>query len=54
MKIRNIHFNKAELEIATIIKFIIIGVTLVIILYIISTIFTQDVAGGFERFFNLL
>ena len=46
--------NKGELEIATIIKFIILTITLVIIIYMISTIFTQDVASGFDRIFSLI
>lgn len=43
----------AEMEIELIIKIILIGIGMVIMLFIINQIFSQDVSQGFDSFFNL-
>ena len=45
--------KKAELEIEMIIRIIMIGIGMIIIIFIISQIFSQDVSEGFDSFFNL-
>lgn len=46
--------NLAEMEINTIIKLILFGIGLFILIYIITSIFTDKVSGGFDSFFDLL
>ena len=46
--------NRAEIEINTIIKFILMGIGLVILLFIVYSVFNNNVSLGFESVFNLL
>lgn len=53
MKNTQLISKKAELEIEMIIKIIMMGIGLIIIIFIINQIFTQDISKGFDSFFNL-
>lgn len=44
---------KGEIEISTIVKIILVGIGLVLLLFIIRTIFVEDISRGFDSFFNL-
>lgn len=49
----NLVSKRAELEIEMIIRIIMIGIGMIILIFIISQIFSQDVSEGFDSFFNL-
>lgn len=49
---RQIKITKAEIEINTIIKLILMGITLIILLFIVNQIFTDNISTGIDEFFN--
>ena len=49
---RQLKITKAEIEINTIIKLILMGITLIILLVIVNQIFSNNISTGIEEFFN--
>ncbi len=49
---RQLKITKAEIEINTIIKLILMGITLIILLFIVNQIFSNNISTGIEEFFN--
>ena len=48
-----LYSKKAELEINTIVKLILMGIGLIILLFIVSSLFTNNISSGFDNFFDL-
>ena len=53
MKLQLLH-TSAEIEINTLIRFILMGLGLILLLFIINAIFTGNISSGFDSFFTIL